>query len=202
MGFAVGGRISQKIIRDPLPVTAYDHASAEHLHVAVINAAYFQAITGLSSPPSPISPQTYIAQKLPWYNLYDEHIPSVPLSSSSELAGVKSVAQLFPVDNAKHQAECVYCKYNMASLRLKPCGHGVCDDCSTTSLCPSCHETIRTRERFAAAMKMPGAEDDDGVEAESLDKIITILRYAAEGSTVISLGPPKNAVSKLGGYMY
>ena len=101
MGFAAGGRISQKIIRDPLPVTAYDHTRAKRLHVTVINAAYFQAITGLPSPPSPIRSKTYIEHKLPWYELYEEHLPTAPFSSSSPLADVKSVAQLLR-DGAKH----------------------------------------------------------------------------------------------------
>jgi hypothetical protein len=99
-GFATGGRISQKIIRDALPVTAYDYTRAECLHVTVINAAYFQAITGLPSPPSPISSKTYIEYKLPWYELYEEHLPTAPFSSSSPFADVK----------------CGYCKYSMSSL--------------------------------------------------------------------------------------
>lgn len=199
MGFAAGGRISQKIIRDPLPVTAYDHTKAERLHVTVINAAYFQAITGLPSPPSPISSKTYIDHKLPWYELYEEHLPTAPFSSSSPLANVKSVAQLLR-GGTKHQAECVYCKYSMSSLLLKPCGHGVCDDCSNTTVCPSCHEKIETRERFAATMRMPGAEDHDGVEAGSSDQSIILLRHS-KGSRVVSLDLPENAVSKLSGYV-
>ncbi|KIJ10346.1 hypothetical protein PAXINDRAFT_61777, partial [Paxillus involutus ATCC 200175] len=65
-GFAAGGRISQKINRDPLPITAYDHDRVQRFHVSVINAAYFSKITGLPNPPSPITPQTYLELKLPW----------------------------------------------------------------------------------------------------------------------------------------
>ena len=59
---------------------------------------------------------------------------------------------------------------------------------------------IDTRERFAATMQMPGAENQDGVGAGSLDRSIIVLRHA-EGSRVISLDLPENAMSKLGGYV-
>ncbi|KAF8837342.1 hypothetical protein BDN67DRAFT_207529 [Paxillus ammoniavirescens] len=94
-GFAAGGRISQKINRDPLPITAYDHDRVQRFHVSVINAAYFSKITGLQNPPSPITPQTYLELKLPWFALYDEHIPSANnISSPTPLTDVRSIAQI------------------------------------------------------------------------------------------------------------
>ncbi|KAF8837343.1 hypothetical protein BDN67DRAFT_909423, partial [Paxillus ammoniavirescens] len=94
-GFAAGGRISQKINRDPLPITAYDHDRVQHFHVSVVNAAYFSKITGLPNPPSPITPQTYLQLKLPWFALYDEDIPSANnVSSPTPLTDVRSIAQI------------------------------------------------------------------------------------------------------------
>ncbi|KAF8837974.1 hypothetical protein BDN67DRAFT_1013451 [Paxillus ammoniavirescens] len=94
-GFAAGGRISQKINRDPLPTTAYDHDRVQRFHVSVINAAYFPKITGIPKPPSPITPQTYLELKLPWFKLYDEDIPSANnISSPTPLTEVQSIAQV------------------------------------------------------------------------------------------------------------
>ncbi|KIJ10364.1 hypothetical protein PAXINDRAFT_16655, partial [Paxillus involutus ATCC 200175] len=94
-GFAAGGRISQKINRDPLPTTAYDHDRVQRFHVSVINAAYFSKITGLPNPPSPITPQTYLELKLPWFALYDEEVPSANnMSSPTPLTDVRSVSQI------------------------------------------------------------------------------------------------------------
>jgi hypothetical protein len=59
-GFAAGGKISQKIDRDPLPIEAYDESKGQRFHVSVINAAYFSLVTRLSNPPSPITAQTYL----------------------------------------------------------------------------------------------------------------------------------------------
>jgi hypothetical protein len=190
-GFGVGGRISQKINRDPLPVTAYDHSNVEQFHITVINAAYFTAITGLPSLPSPITTSTYLQHGLPWFELYDEHIPTANnTSSATPLAGVRSIAQTDAdrkaAGGSNTQAGCEYCAYEMATHRLSPCGHVFCDDCSTTTACPTCEKRFTSRERFAAPMPLPGKEDDDGVEAQSLDERIVKLRAGESSGTVIS----------------
>ncbi|KIJ09213.1 hypothetical protein PAXINDRAFT_17691 [Paxillus involutus ATCC 200175] len=81
-GFAAGGRISQKINHDPLPIATYDHDRVRRFHVSVINAACFSKITGFPNPSSPITPQTYLQLELPWFELYDAHIPSANNTSS------------------------------------------------------------------------------------------------------------------------
>jgi hypothetical protein len=190
-GFGVGGRISQKINRDPLPVTAYDHSKVQQFHITVINAAYFSAITGLTSLPSPITTSTYLQHGLPWFELYDEHIPTANnTSSATPLAGVRSIAQTDAdrkaAGGSNTQAGCEYCAYEMATQRLSPCGHVFCDDCSTTTACPTCEKRFTSRERFAAPMPLPGKEDDYGVEALSLDERIVKLRAGESSGTVIS----------------
>jgi hypothetical protein len=190
-GFGAGGKISQKINRDPLPVTAYDHSKVQQFHITIINAAYFSAVTGLPSPPSPISTSTYLQHGLPWFELYDEHIPTANnTSSATPLAGVRSIAQTDAdrkaAGGSNTQAGCEYCAYEMATHRLSPCGHVFCDDCSTTTACPTCEKRFTSREQFAAPMPLPGKEDDDGVEASSLDERIVKLRAGESSGTVIS----------------
>jgi predicted Zn-ribbon and HTH transcriptional regulator len=203
-GFGAGGRISQKINRDPLPITAYDHSKGQQFHVTVINAAYFSAITGLPSPSSPITTKTYLRLKLPWFELYDEHIPTANnTSSATPLSGVRSIAQMDAdrksAGGSNIQAECGYCTYEMATFRLSPCGHVFCDDCSTTSSCPTCEKQFTSRKRFAAAMPLPGKEDDDGVEALSLDERIVKLRAGVRSGTVFSFRLKNHAISDLCG---
>ncbi|KAF8837976.1 hypothetical protein BDN67DRAFT_972245 [Paxillus ammoniavirescens] len=203
-GFAVGGRISQKINRDPLPSTVYDHDRVQRFHVSVINAAYFSEITGLPNPPSPITPQTYLELKLPWFTLYDEHIPLANNTSSrTPLTNLWSIAQISAacatMKGGQAQAECGYCTYEMATQRMSPCGHVFCDDCSTSTSCPKCRNRVKLRTRFAAAMPMPGKEDGDGVDALSLDERIVKLRAGAESGTVYSFRLKDHAVSALCG---
>ena len=195
-GFAPGGHISQKINRDPLPTWAYDSSNAT-LHLTVINATYFTQITGLPSPPSPISPQTYLQLNLPWYSLYDEMIPSANnVIVSSPLANVKSIGQLIAQDHAAasnpDSESCGYCSYGLATLQLLPCGHLFCDD---TCLCPSCSVPVAQRVQFAAPMPVPGLEDNDGADAMSFDERIVRLR----GSVIQSFRRNEHAVADLSG---
>lgn len=142
-GFAAGGRISQKINRDPLPPLAYDQTKGSRLHVTIINAVHFASVTGLPNPVSPISAKTYNKLGLPWYKLYDEHIPHANNATTpTPLSDVRSVAQLdrerASRGSSDVQLDCGYCNYEMATIRLQPCGHGMCDSCSTVDVCPSC----------------------------------------------------------------
>ena len=212
-GIAAGGKISQKIIRDPLPVVAYDHSKGQRLHISVINSAYFTSITGLPSPPSPVTPQTYLENNLPWFTLYDEHIPMANNASTpTPLSNVLSVAQLLKKrkqTDANHAStsrspkmqllECGYCSHEMATQRCAPCGHGFCDDCSNTSVCPSCRKPIQSRNRIAAGMRLPGKEEEDGVEALSLDERIVRLRAGEKSGTVLTFRLREHAISPLCG---
>ena len=210
-GIAAGGKIAQKINRDPLPVVAYDHSKGQRLHISVINSAYFTSITGLPSPPSPVTPQTYLANDLPWFTLYDEHIPAANNASTpTPLSNVLSVAQLHKhrkQTNENHAStsgapevellECGYCTYEMATQRCVPCGHAFCDDCSNTGVCPLCHTPIQIRNRIAAGMRLPGEEEEDGLEALSLDERIVRLRAGGSSGTVLTFRLREHAISPL-----
>lgn len=205
-GFAAGGNISQKINRDPLPAWEYDPSSVTHLHLTVINAACFTQVTGLPTPPSPISPQTYLRLKLPWYSLYDEMIPTATNAMvSSPLANVQSIGQMMAVQvdhgaaGSPDSEACGYCSYELATLRLLPCGHPFCDDCANTGLCPSCAVPVVQRVWFAAPMPIPGREDDDGVDAVSLDERIIKLRAVAGVGKLHSFRLKAHAVAEPSG---
>ncbi|KAF8557542.1 hypothetical protein OG21DRAFT_1482209 [Imleria badia] len=201
-GFAAGGRISHKIIRDPLPITAYDHDSVQRFHVSVINATYFSEVTGLPNPPSPVTAETYLELGLPWLALYDEHIPLADNTSSpTPLTDVQSIAQIDAAraltDRGNRQAKCGYCVYEMATQSMLPCGHEFCDNCSTPTVCPKCRKQVTGRTPIAAGMHMPGQEDGDGGDALSLDERIVKLRAGAASGTVYSFKLRDHAVSGL-----
>jgi len=91
---------------------------------------------------------------------------------------------------------CGYCSYELATLQLSPCGHLFCDDCANTQLCPSCSVLVAQRVRFAAPMSVPGREDDDGVEAMSLDERIIKLQAGARMGKVHSFRLKAHAVAE------
>ncbi|RDB30966.1 hypothetical protein Hypma_000125 [Hypsizygus marmoreus] len=187
-GFGAGGQISQKINRDPLPSTAYDHSKASRLQISVLNAAYFTAVTGLPCPPTPVNAQTYRANRVPWFKLYDEHIPSANNASvPTPLSNVVTVNKL----KRKRRAagiDCTYCTYEKATTVLIPCEHTVCNDCATTTLCPSCETRIKKKQALSAP------DDAFGIEADSLDERIRGIRYSSSRGKVATFLREEDAV--------
>ncbi|OCH84774.1 hypothetical protein OBBRIDRAFT_839456 [Obba rivulosa] len=175
-GLAAGGTISQKVVRDTLPPTAYDLDRGTRLHVAIVNAPHFPLITGLPAPASPVSARMYLDMKLPWYAPYEEHVPHANNAApGGALASVKSVAEMdkhrAQTGHGLTQAECGYCAYEMATVTLQPCGHAFCDGCLAgvgTHACPSCRGFVTRRTQFAAAMPVAGNEEHLGVQAARL----------------------------------
>ncbi|KAH9940283.1 hypothetical protein B0H21DRAFT_754941 [Amylocystis lapponica] len=152
LGLAPGGRIAQKIIRDTLPLSAYDGT-----------AARLTSLTGLPPPVSPVSAQTYLQHNFPWYELYEERVPHANNAPpTSALATVKSIATVDEGRTASGksntQAPCGYCVHEMATFVL-----GL-----TPTSCPSCTTAV-------TPMTMPGKEAGDGVAAGSKDERIIVL---------------------------
>lgn len=201
-GFGAGGRISQKINKDSRPPRAYDGTKSVRLHITVINALYFTKITGLPCPESPISVKTYLENNFPWFELYDEHIPTADnTTGSNPLASVRSLRQ---IEHDKKNllmygsgASCFICCREITTVILQPCGHRTCDDCSTVTKCPSCKKTVKSRKRFAAPMSSP--DEEDGVEADSLDARTVKLKYSAKRGIVTSFKLNKHDISPLSG---
>ncbi|KAH9923652.1 uncharacterized protein B0H18DRAFT_458767 [Fomitopsis serialis] len=202
-GFAAGGRISQKINRDTLPPLAYDDAAPTRLHITVINAAHFSAMTGLPAPSTPISTSTYLENKLPWFTLYDERVPGAKMNfKANPLPKVKSVAALDAVRGVRRkttsQRGCAFCVHGKAAFLLHPCSHVVCEDCASglgSDVCPACPTTVHRRKRLAD-------EEDDpqfGLEAGSYEGRVVHLKRYAKGDKVASFILREHAVSKLSG---
>ena len=119
---------------------------------------------------------------------------------SSPLANVKPIGQMISRDRAAaSNPDCGYCSYGLATLELSPCGHLFCDDCANTQLCPSCGVLVAQRVRFAASMPVPGREDDDGVDAMSLDERIVKLQACARVGKVHSFRLKAHAVAEPSG---
>jgi len=202
LGFAAGGRISQKIIRDRLPPTAYDQDGGKRLHIAVLNSVYFATVTGRPPPPSPISASTYEKLQFPWYTLYDENIPGVPHSPEFSIQSIAGIDTQRETDgqNTETQANCGYCAYEMATMWLSPCTHVMCDGCAaglSKNSCPSCDVFVEKRERFAAPMPLPGNEN--GVDAKA-ELIVALKRYRSEAKdTAITFMRSADIVSPLRG---
>lgn len=93
MGLAAGGKMRQRIERDPFGARAWDTASTERVFVSLIHAHDWKQITGEPAPTHPPSAQDYAKAGLPWFDVFGGDQP--PLPGGARLRQVKSLAQIF-----------------------------------------------------------------------------------------------------------
>lgn len=92
MGLAAGGKMKQKIYPDEYGSDTWDQDNYGRVYIHIVNSAAYREVTGMETPPTPISARTYTEYGLPWFDLYDEDKGDV--GPSKELAKVKSVKAL------------------------------------------------------------------------------------------------------------
>lgn len=92
MGMAAGGRITQKVYRDPYGVDTWDLEERRFVFVYLLNAEQYHALTGHAPPPTPIDARTYTEHGFPWFELYDEGRAS--LAPATPLTAVESIGEI------------------------------------------------------------------------------------------------------------
>lgn len=92
MSLAAGGRMEQKIYPDPHGIDTWDLAQITEVRVRIVNSEQFARITGEAAPTTPVSVETYMQYRLPWFALYDEHKGDV--AAPSALRDVRSLDEL------------------------------------------------------------------------------------------------------------
>lgn len=92
MGLASGGRITQKIYKDPHGIDAWNQEiEGGRIFIHIVNSEMWEQITGEKNPASPITKESYRRAGIPWFEMYDEGISAV--DGSAKLAGTKSVSE-------------------------------------------------------------------------------------------------------------
>jgi hypothetical protein len=89
MGLGAGGRLQQKIYRDPYGIDTWDPDNRVRVDVHMLNSHQFRAVTGEPPPPSPVDAASYTAHGLPWFRHYEEDREDIPPSDT--LAEVTTV---------------------------------------------------------------------------------------------------------------
>jgi hypothetical protein len=108
-----GGSIKQTIVEDKHNPRIWDVASAKLINVQLVNSAAFEIITGLATPRTPITHQTYLSAGLPFYNIYKEQ----PSSISGAFSKIKAISQ---IDAAQEQQD---------GTEYDPLNPSVCSQC-------------------------------------------------------------------------
>lgn len=89
MGLAPGGRIKQRIYRDPYGVTVWQPRPSASLTIHIANSLQYERITGRPPPPTPIDARSYQERGLPWLVLFDETMAAIP--AAARLADLEAV---------------------------------------------------------------------------------------------------------------
>jgi hypothetical protein len=92
MGLAAGGKMKQKIYRDPHGRQWWDEERAIRCYIHIVNSLQWSSMTRLPMPETPVSASSYTDHGLPWFDIFDEHMKEV--STSAQLAGVQSVTTI------------------------------------------------------------------------------------------------------------
>jgi len=128
MGMSAGGLIKQKIYLDDHRITDY-FAEWETKRVQIANSIQF----GNKMEPSTITARTYMTYGYPWFDLYDERIPSIAKQDGTKLDNIKSISKF---DNVLE--ECCVCMDKYANVKLDPCCHYLCEGCVQRMMSESC----------------------------------------------------------------
>ena len=182
-GFAAGGKIKQKIVRDNLPAAAYDLDKGSRLHITVLSPEVLARLTGTCPPPTPITMKTYLANGLPWFHLIERGMPAANnIGPENALANIQSLRKLLEMRREKHpeRFKCSYCPAT-ASYQIKPCDHMLCEDCGDglpLDECPMLCSDVLGREKAPQADLL--AENDKKWTVLN-DCVIVLERYAGRG---------------------
>jgi hypothetical protein len=91
MGMAAGGRMTQKIFKDPYGLEVWDLNHKSRTFVHLLNSMTWRQVTGQEAPHVPPTAAEYKRYNLPWFDYYRD-TPAV--GSTEETKKIKSVAEL------------------------------------------------------------------------------------------------------------
>jgi hypothetical protein len=89
MSIAAGGNIKQAIIPDTYPDEIWRTDCSTFFNIQLVNSGQFRKITGLSTPPTPVTYEKYIEAGIPFYSILNEPNSTI----SGDFGCVKSLAK-------------------------------------------------------------------------------------------------------------
>jgi len=210
LGLGAGGKIEQKIYRDPNSPRIYDEENSHRFHVHILSTETWEAVTGVLPPITPITPSTYMQYNLPWFSLYDEHIPGLTTTSSS-LGKIQSVTQL---DAARYSsssdlvdpddAQCSKHARASATCVFRPCSHLACVACLGETLmkrskCAKCGAPVTKFVGVKVPVPQVTAADDTEEDGTSwnISGIEDLAIKGADSKNITIIHLPEDRVSSL-----
>jgi len=92
MGLGAGGRMRQETYADEYGLDSWEPQPISTVHVDLVDAMAFEALTGLPAPPPVVDARTYTEFGLPWFDLPEPRREDI--RAAERLASVRSIADL------------------------------------------------------------------------------------------------------------
>jgi len=92
LGVGSGGRMRQRIYPDRYGVEVWDRSAETGLSVHLVVPGRYAELTGEEPPSSPITARDYTDAGLPWFDLDDENVETLP--ATEDLATISSVREV------------------------------------------------------------------------------------------------------------
>ncbi|KAG8886320.1 hypothetical protein FRB98_001305 [Tulasnella sp. 332] len=85
LGLGAGGKIEQKINKDTHDPRIWNLKHSTLVNIQILNSLHFERVTGYRPPPTPITPEMYREQGVPWFKLYDDHIATADTKAGQKV---------------------------------------------------------------------------------------------------------------------
>ena len=117
MGIAPDGLIKQTILRDTHDPTIWEPDCGTMINVQILNSARFREITGMDSPSTPVTAESYAEYGYPYFSIFDEKSSGV----QDDFKGVKPVSEMdiecvLSMEKAKAVAKVIKSTNNLVVL--------------------------------------------------------------------------------------
>lgn len=170
MGIAAGARIRQHIFADRFPTIRWSSSRSTLLSIQILNSVAFEALTGMLTPPTPITPDMYKSQGFPFYSAWGEGAKTDGADNLYNLKSVGDIDASSPIRYGSNVTQglkiaCTSCGKNLCDSILRPCNHSFCSTCINSYMtfggvivCKLCRTRATKLLGFSAPMALPGQD--------------------------------------------
>ncbi|KAK6542244.1 hypothetical protein TWF694_006207 [Orbilia ellipsospora] len=158
LSIGAGAKIKQTIIEDSVDPNEWGVTASRTFNITILDPSYFEQISGMAAPPTPINYTTYRKLGLPFFDIYNEPDSKV----SGDFSKVKSVRELDQMNGVEQTEDCEWhgkdikklpCQYGQcdshADIVARSCNHTFCMKCvpelysgRSPKTCPKCNEAV------------------------------------------------------------
>ncbi|KAL6401435.1 hypothetical protein AUP68_15305 [Ilyonectria robusta] len=170
MGIAAGARIRQHIFADRFPTIRWSNSRSTLLSIQILNSVAFEALTGMLTPPTPITPDMYKSHGFPFYAAWGEGAKTDGADNLFNLKSVGDIDASSPIRFGSNVTQgmkiaCTSCGKNLCDSILRPCNHSFCSACINSYMtfggvivCKLCRARATKLLGFSAPMALPGQD--------------------------------------------